>query len=417
VPDPANAAAASSPFNDLKNQARTLERILFALIGIIALLPTTVFCVLGFRDLQSDARRAAEHVTFLLEQVQAANPAHPELASLLKREMQLTRIGSLTLTGNNDQAILHLAQSAASILPIRTTAGLPVSVAPFKSISVEMNADPLLFRSGRIFAIHLVMAALLILLIHRISIPAMDRAIAQLESTQAQLIHSEKLSAIGEIYAGLTHEINNPLAIMIGKLELLLSMTDDHRMASELSRDLDVVQRNALRVAQLIRSLLVFSRKNTFQFTRTELNQVIRDVVELVEKADAHLGIRIETRFEANLPYCLASPGHLQQVFLNLLNNARDAMPAGGTITVRSYASGRFIVAEVQDTGTGMTPDVQERLFEPFFTTKGVGKGTGLGLSVAYGIIKTHGGNIAVESAAEKGSLFRVMLPVESTAP
>jgi signal transduction histidine kinase len=103
-------------------------------------------------------------------------------------------------------------------------------------------------------------------------------------------------------------------------------------------------------------------------------------------------------------------------VFLNLLNNARDAMPQGGTITLRSYASGEFVVAEVQDTGTGIAPELQPRLFEPFFTTKGVGKGTGLGLSVAYGIIRTHGGEIQVESAPARGSLFRVLLPMESTS-
>jgi two-component system NtrC family sensor kinase len=234
-----------------------------------------------------------------------------------------------------------------------------------------------------------------------------------LEMTQAQLIHSEKMSALGEIYAGLTHEINNPLGIMIGKLELALKMAKERQLPAELTRDLEIVTRNGLRISELVRSLLIFSRKSTLSFTETALNHVIAEVVELVDKPYAKQHIQIERRFDPKLPYCHGSAGHLHQVFLGLLNNARDAMPQGGTITLRTYVNSHFLIAEVEDTGTGMSPDVKARIFEPFFTTKGVGKGTGLGLSVAYGIIKTHGGDITVESTPGKGSLFRLMLPIE----
>jgi len=406
-----------SPFQDLKKQTHKLERILFVLVGIIALLPTSVFFLLGVRHLQADAELAVEHIGFMLEDIHGASPERPRLSKLLEEEMHLTGIASLRLTGTRNRTMLALGHSVSSFLPIRSQSNLSPSLVPFQTIAVEMDSNPLLFQSGRIFAIHLLVAALLILLIHRFSIPALDKAIGQLETTQAQLIHSEKMSAIGEIYAGLTHEINNPLGVMIGKLELLLKSAKDRQLAPELIRDLETVNRHGLRIAELIRSLLIFARKNTFNFSATALNHTISEVLELIEKPFAKQAIRIETHFDPKLPYCHGSPGHLQQVFLNLLNNARDAMPNGGTITLRTYGKDHSVAAEVEDTGIGITPENRKRVFEPFFTTKGLGKGTGLGLSVAYGIIKTHGGEIEVESMPGKGTLFRVMVPMEGTGP
>ena len=402
-----------SQFQDLKKHARRLERLLFVLVAIIAILPTSVFFALGLRHLQSEAQRATEHVVFLIKEIHAANPEHQRLAELVQEEMRLNRLSALRLMGTGVEPVLSLGQARRSFLPIRARTDLPSSLAPFKSISIELDSSPLLLQSGRIFAIHLVVAALLVLLLHRFSLPPIAKAIEQLEVTQAQLIHSEKLSALGEIYAGLTHEINNPLGIMIGKLELALKIAKEHQLPPELTRDLEIVTRNGLRISELVRSLLIFSRKSTLSFTETALNQVIAEVVELVDKPYAKQHIQIERRFDPKLPYCHGSAGHLHQVFLGLLNNARDAMPQGGTITLRTYVNSHFLIAEVEDTGTGMPPDVKARIFEPFFTTKGVGKGTGLGLSVAYGIIKTHGGDITVESTPGKGSLFRLMLPIE----
>ncbi len=411
--DGCSALTLRSPFQDLRQQAHKLERILFVLVGIIALLPTSVFFVLGVRHLQSDAELAVEHIGFMLEGIHGASPERPRLSTLLAEEMHLTGIASLRLTGTGNRTMLALGQSGKPFLPIRAQSNLSPSLLPFQTIMVEMDSNPLLFQSGRIFAIHLAVAAFLILLIHRFSVPALDKAITQLEKTQAQLIHSEKMSAIGEIYAGLTHEINNPLGVMIGKLDLLLKSAKERPLAPELLRDLEIINRNGLRIAELIRSLLIFSRKNTFNFSATALNHTIGEVLELVEKPFGKQGIRIETQLDPKLPFCNGSPGHLQQVFLNLLNNARDAMPSGGTIMLRTYANGRSLIAEVEDTGIGIMPENRERIFEPFFTTKGLGRGTGLGLSVAYGIIKTHGGDIEVESRPGKGALFRVTVPME----
>jgi signal transduction histidine kinase len=407
--------AIRSPFQDLRQQAHKLERILVVLVGIIALLPTSLFFILGVRHLQGDAELAVEHIGFMLEGIHGQSPERPRLSKLLEEEMHLTGIASLRLTGTRNRTMLALGHAANSFLPIRVQSNLSPTLLPFQTIAVEMDTNPLLFESGRIFAIHLVVAALLILLIHRFSVPALDKAIAQLEKTQAQLIHSEKMSAIGEIYAGLTHEINNPLGVMIGKLELLLKSAKDRQWPPDLTRDLETINRNGLRIAELIRSLLIFARKNTFNFSATPLNSTITEVLELVEKPFAKHAIRIETDFDPKLPDCHGSSNHLQQVFLNLLNNARDAMPAGGTITLRTYSKDHAVAAEVEDTGTGMSPENRKRVFEPFFTTKGLGKGTGLGLPVAYGIIKTHGGEIEVESTPGKGTLFRVTVPMEGT--
>ena len=402
-----------SQFQDLRKHARRLERLLLVLVAIIAILPTSVVFVLGLSHLQSDAQHATEHVVFLIKEIHTANPEHQRLAELVQEEMRLNRVSALRLMGTGVEPVLSLGQARESFLPIRARTDLPSSLAPFKSISIELDSSPLLLQSGRIFAIHLVVAALLMFLLHRFSLPPIEKALEQLEMTQAQLIHSEKMSALGEIYAGLTHEINNPLGIMIGKLELALKMAKERQLPADLTRDLEIVTRNGLRISELIRSLLIFSRKSTLSFTETALNHVIAEVVELVDKPYAKQHIQIERRFDPKLPYCHGSAGHLHQVFLGLLNNARDAMPQGGTITLRTYVNSHFLIAEVEDTGTGMPPDVKARIFEPFFTTKGVGKGTGLGLSVAYGIIKTHGGDITVESTPGKGSLFRLMLPIE----
>ncbi|MGE5819669.1 MAG: sensor histidine kinase, partial [Deltaproteobacteria bacterium] len=325
--------APRSPFQDLRKQAHKLERILFVLIGIIALLPTSVFFVLGVRQLHANAYLAAEHISFMLERIHAVNPENPRLPNVLQQEMHLAGIASLKLTGTRNRTMLALGQPGNSFIPIRAQLNLSPPLLPFLTIAVEMDSNRLLFQSGRIFAIHLVVAAILILLIHRFSIPALDKAITQLETTQAQLIHSEKMSAIGEIYAGLTHEINNPLGIMIGKLELLLKSAKDRPLPPELVLDLEIINRNSLRIAELIRSLLIFARKNTFIFSPTALNHTISEVVELIEKPFAKQAIRIENHFDPKLSHCHGSSGHLQQVFLNLLNNARDAMPQGGTIT------------------------------------------------------------------------------------
>jgi signal transduction histidine kinase len=141
------------------------------------------------------------------------------------------------------------------------------------------------------------------------------------------------------------------------------------------------------------------------------VNGVIGETVALVEPLFARQGIGVQLFLDRSLPRVRASAQHLQQVFLNLVNNAHDAMPDGGTLTLRTYRDGSSLVAEVRDTGRGIPPEIQPRVFEPFFTTKDVGKGTGLGLAVSYGIVRAHGGDLTVESRQGDGAVFRVILP------
>jgi signal transduction histidine kinase len=261
----------------------------------------------------------------------------------------------------------------------------------------------LLRQTARIFGIHIIVVTVLGLLIYRLPIRALRRAVEELEATQAQLVHSEKINAIGEVFTSLAHEINNPLAILIGRAKLMLATAKERQFSQELVRGLEMIDKHGTRIAE----------KTSFNLTETDLNHVISEVVTLVEKPFAQHGTRIESRLDPNLPHISASPDHLQQVFLNLLNNARDAMPEGGTITLRTYPNGRHLVAEVQDTGTGIAANIQSRVFDPFFTTKPRGKGTGLGLSVSYEIVRKHQGDIQVESTPGQGALFRLMLPIE----
>ncbi len=232
---------------------------------------------------------------------------------------------------------------------------------------------------------------------------------------QTKLIQWERLGTIGEIMAGFATEISNPLAIIGARVKLLLEEAGEKGLPEGLVRDLEVLDRHTFRIGETIHDLLTFARGPAHEFISLDVNEVITEAVGLIEKGYAERGIRIEKDLGKNLPPLDGSPCQLQLVFLNLFGNARDAMPEGGKIRVKSSLSqdGSSIVVEVADTGTGIPEAILGRIFEPFFTTKEVGKGTGLGLSVAFGVIKAHGGEIQVESKPGEGATFRVILPLD----
>jgi two-component system NtrC family sensor kinase len=228
--------------------------------------------------------------------------------------------------------------------------------------------------------------------------------------TQAQLIQSAKLAAVGELAAGVAHEINNPLTSVLGFSELLLrnSTLDD-----ATRQDLFIIVEEARRTRDIVRGLLDFSRQTESHFVRLEVNQVLRDTLGLLRRQIESRKVGIEEDYGQGLPLLSLAAGKMKQVFLNLITNALNAMPDGGTLSVSSRREEDEVAVCIGDTGLGIPDEIFPRIFEPFFTTKVAGRGTGLGLSVSLGIVQEHRGRITVASHAGEGSIFTVWLPIE----
>ncbi|HEX4319635.1 MAG TPA: ATP-binding protein [Acidobacteriaceae bacterium] len=230
---------------------------------------------------------------------------------------------------------------------------------------------------------------------------------------EAQLAQSDKLSSIGLLAAGVAHEINTPLAVISSYAQMLTKqMRDDARLTPLLER----ITQQTFRASEIANGLLNFSRTSTTEFRETDLNQVIRDTLALVEHQMKTARIAVAMDLSTELPRIHGNPGKLQQVFLNLLLNAKDAMPQGGELRVATVANGH-VEAVIADSGAGIAPEHLKRIYDPFFTTKsapkpGERRGTGLGLSVSYGIIQEHAGKINVESTLGVGTTFHLEFPL-----
>ena len=244
----------------------------------------------------------------------------------------------------------------------------------------------------------------------------------ELRDTQAQLVQSEKMRSLGQLVAGVAHELNNPIGFVHANLQLLeeyverLMHTEADPARRQRTRDaieklLSRSQEGAGRVKQIVQDLRTFSRTDQAELTQVSLNEAIQRTLALMEPRTKN-GIVVE-RDLGELPEVRCYSGQLNQVFMNLLMNACDAMDGRGKITVRTRPADDGVVLEFQDDGPGMTPEVRGRIFEPFFTTKPVGKGTGLGLSISHGIVERHGGSMTVESAPGEGACFTIRLPLE----
>lgn len=231
-------------------------------------------------------------------------------------------------------------------------------------------------------------------------------------SAENRLVQAAKLAAVGEMAAGIAHELNNPLTSVTGFAELALESTPKE---SQTRKDLEIVMREAVRARDVVRRLLDFARQSESTRARTSLNEVIEDVVALSHHLMHTSGVDLQLKLEQDLPWVLADSNQMKQVLLNLVHNALQAMPAGGEMlisTQSAFRAGRdWIMISVCDTGVGIPRADQTRIFEPFYTTKGEQGGTGLGLSVTYGIVTDHGGQIDVESEPGMGSKFTVWLP------
>ncbi len=235
----------------------------------------------------------------------------------------------------------------------------------------------------------------------------MERA---LRRTQEQLLQSEKLAAMGRLTSQIAHELNNPLYGIMNTLELLKTEVAPQ---SKRRKILEMALSETVRLSDLLRKMLSFSKPDQERRQPVDINTVIDEILLLHEKQLRENDIQIASTFADGLSRVNASKDQLRQVFLNMVANARDAMPNGGTLTVATSDDGENIIIEITDTGTGIKEEYMEKIFDSFFTTKGEVKGVGLGLSVCYGFIKDHGGDIVVKSQVGTGTTFVITLPVE----
>jgi two-component system NtrC family sensor kinase len=242
----------------------------------------------------------------------------------------------------------------------------------------------------------------------------MERDITEELRLRSQLIHSERLSAVGQLVSGVAHELNNPLQSILGFTELLI----DAEERPETRRDLEQVRSESIRAGKIVRNLLAFVRRSSSERTLANINDIVKTTISLRAYEFGSANIRLFESYGEGMPSVVVNPEEIQQVILNLILNAEQAMRSahrGGTLTVTTKCVDAMITIEIQDDGPGVPAALAGRVFEPFFSTKEVGEGTGLGLSIAMGIAEAHGGTLTLVST-DKGACFRLALPaVDST--
>ena len=224
-----------------------------------------------------------------------------------------------------------------------------------------------------------------------------------------QLQHADRLATIGMLAAGVAHELNEPLGNILGFAQLAKKCPG---VPASAEQDIGKIETASLHAREIIQKLLVFARQAPHEKTRVNLNQVVQDGLYFFEARCAKEGVDLVRRLSSDLPEIIADPAQLNQLLVNLVVNALQSMPGGGRITLQTRFCDHNVYLIVEDTGTGMSKEVLDKIFIPFFTTKDVGHGTGLGLPVVYGIVSAHGGSINVKSEPGCGTRFEIQLPV-----
>jgi GAF domain-containing protein len=298
-------------------------------------------------------------------------------------------------------------------------------------LAIDANAERRTFKQDDVWLATLFANQAVIAIENARLYEELQNRIEELKRTQAQLIQSAKLAAIGELAAGVAHEINNPLTSIVGFTRLLLQRVDEDDLMKE---DLQIIDREAARTKAIVRALLDFARQREPRLESADVNEIVRTTMTLVRHQAKGARVTVKECYDENLPPVSLDADQIKQVFLNMMTNAIQAMPKGGELKVvtayrpqarspdgstgspqrlfEGMDSADYVVVEFHDTGTGISAENLLRIFDPFFTTKEVGQGTGLGLSISQGIVERHGGKIKVESEVGRGSIFTVMLPV-----
>jgi PAS domain S-box-containing protein len=235
--------------------------------------------------------------------------------------------------------------------------------------------------------------------------------ITERRNMEQQLLQADKLASLGQLSAGVAHEINNPLGLILGYTQLLLR---EESQGTQSYEDLKTIEKNTRNCKSIVEALLNFARKTETKKVTVNINAAIEQVVTVIHRQFEITGVYLNTHFSFDIPLIKGDTEKLKQVFMNLIMNARQSIEGKGNIDVfTEYDMIRNqVIIKVEDTGSGIPLHIRHKIFDPFFTTKPTGQGTGLGLSVSYGIVKEHGGNISVQSELEKGSVFSVTIPV-----
>ncbi|HLA05166.1 MAG TPA: PAS domain S-box protein, partial [Syntrophales bacterium] len=232
----------------------------------------------------------------------------------------------------------------------------------------------------------------------------------ELIKTREALLQAEKLAAMGRLTSQIAHELNNPIYGIMNTLELLKSEVPPE---SKRRRILELSLSETVRLSEMLRSMLSYSKPEEEKRIPTKINELIEGILLIMEKQMRAVNIRVMTAFQKDIPEVMASTNQIRQVMLNMIKNAKESMPSGGALNVRTMGNAENVTIIIRDTGAGIPEEIRDKIFDAFFTTKQKVKGVGLGLSVCYGIIKDHGGDIRVESEIGKGAHFIITLPVK----
>jgi C4-dicarboxylate-specific signal transduction histidine kinase len=243
--------------------------------------------------------------------------------------------------------------------------------------------------------------------------------IEDLKKAQNQIIQTEKLAVAGRLAAGVAHEVNNPIGIIINRIECLQSEAQEKGVSNDLIKDLGTINKYAHRISKIAEDLSIFSRTTYSEsdFTRIDINDVLADVFFLVEQKIRGKKIRLIKKLNPESLYVLGDSGRLEQVFINIIDNAIHAISGNGSITVTTRAEKKCIRTEISDSGTGIPEEHLNKIYDPFFTTKVVGKGTGLGLPISQAIIADYNASIGVTSQINKGTTFTITFPEATEGP